>query len=122
MVPRSSPATRQNGHACAVEAYAHTAGPSRNDGAANFDDLLVLAQNYGATSGKWWATGDFDFNGAVDFDDLLNLAQHYGSGAIMTDSFQTDWTLAQSLVPEPTTLSAICSFAVIARRRRPKHI
>lgn len=93
-------------------------GDTNFDGQVNFDDLLTLAQGYGATGGKWWANGDFDFNGNVNFDDLLTLAQNYGTGAVLSDSFQTDWALAQSVVPEPATLFSACGFAATARRRR----
>src|SRR5262249_49852959 len=53
-------------------------GDANLDGVVNFDDLLLLAQHYGATTGSIWGDGDFDFNGKVDFTDLLTLAQNYG--------------------------------------------
>lgn len=54
------------------------AGDTNRDKKVDFDDLLVLAQNYGATSGRTYASGDLDYDGGVDFDDLLKLAQNYG--------------------------------------------
>src|SRR5690606_15831097 len=52
---------------------------ANHDRAVNFDDLLLVAQNYGRTSGVGFATGDFNYDGTVDFDDLLLLAQRYGA-------------------------------------------
>jgi hypothetical protein len=91
------------------------------DDDVDFDDLLGLAQHYGASTGGTWQTGDFTGEGAIDFDDLLQLAQTYGTGTALltTDDFQSDWSLARSLVPEPTTL-ALTSFALafaVPRRR-----
>ena len=55
------------------------AGDITRDGAVGFDDLLVLAANYGSTSSTF-AHGDLTGDGRVDFDDLLLLAGHYGNG------------------------------------------
>lgn len=52
------------------------------DGTINFDDLLTMAQNYGAATGKRWSQGDVNYDGGVTFDDLLTLAQQYGNSAI----------------------------------------
>lgn len=92
-------------------------GDSDFDGSVDFDDLVTLAQNYNAASGKWWASGDFDFNGRVNFEDLVALAQNYGHAS----SFENDWGLAQAVAntPEPTsTLALLSSAAVFARRGR----
>jgi hypothetical protein len=93
----------------------------------NFDDLLLLAQNYGGTS-KIWTHGDSDYNGTVNFDDLLALAQNYGStyltdGSIVVDAtmnanFQSDWAMALSVVPEPATLGLLGGAIVLLARRR----
>jgi subtilisin-like proprotein convertase family protein len=55
------------------------AGDVNRDRAVNFDDLLVIAQNYGQ-SGKVYTQGNVNYSadGAVGFDDLLILAQNYG--------------------------------------------
>lgn len=53
------------------------AGDATQDQAVNFDDLLILAQNYGQT-GRTFSQGDFNYDGRVNFDDLLVLAQTYG--------------------------------------------
>lgn len=52
-------------------------GDANHDAAVNFDDLLILSQNYGQT-GRLFADGDLDHDGDVGFSDLLILAQHYG--------------------------------------------
>jgi O-glycosyl hydrolase len=53
-------------------------GDATGDGNVNFDDLLVVAQNYGK-SNRRWRTGDFNGDNVVNFDDLLIVAQQYGS-------------------------------------------
>jgi hypothetical protein len=88
-------------------------GDASLDGFVNFNDLLVLAQNYGRTTGQIWTNGDFDGNGAVAFTDLLSLAQNY-QGA----SLQSDWTLAQAVVPEPTTVALLGACVLGLARRR----
>ncbi len=63
------------------------AADAGRDRAVNFDDLLIVAQNYGST-GKTFSQGNFDYDpaGKVDFDDLLILAQNYGSMLLVTHS------------------------------------
>jgi hypothetical protein len=99
---------------------------SNFDQAVNFNDLLVLAQNYNGTvlATEWWK-GNTNGDTLVDFSDLLALAQVYGqsvSGSLegtVTGSFEGDWYLAQSLVPEPTSLVALAGAgALLSRRRR----
>lgn len=101
-------------------------GDTNLDRDVDFDDLLVLAQNYGSTTAAY-EQGDTNYDNAVDFDDLLALAQNYGGtfaltglpeGWSPTGSFASDWALAQSIVPEPTMLSAMAGVALVARRRR----
>jgi hypothetical protein len=54
------------------------AADANRDRSVNFDDLVILAQNYGGT-GKTFSTGDFNDDGSVGFDDLVMLAQRYGT-------------------------------------------
>lgn len=56
------------------------AGDANRDRVVNFDDLLILAQNYGET-GNTLSHGNFNYDsqGRVDFDDLLLLAQKYST-------------------------------------------
>lgn len=49
-------------------------------GAVTFDDLLILASNYGL-SGRTAAQGDANGDGSVNFDDLLLLAQSFTASA-----------------------------------------
>jgi hypothetical protein len=54
------------------------AGDANHDGAVNFADLVILAQNYN-TSDKTFVEGDFNYDGRVTFDDLVLLAQRYNT-------------------------------------------
>ncbi len=99
------------------------AGDATLDNLVNFDDLLVLAQNY-ETTANVWQSGDFTHDSAVNFDDLLLVAQNYEFSGLSGDlsglfgsNFASDWTLARSLVPEPTSLSLLAAGALIRRRR-----
>lgn len=103
-------------------------GDANLDGGVNFDDLLILAQNYGTMASMDWFQGDFSYDRAVAFDDLLLLAQNYGQvlladGNLVVDSalagqFASDWALARSLVPEPAGLLLGVAAAGLCRRRR----
>jgi hypothetical protein len=93
----------------------------------NFNDLLVLAQNYNTGSSPSWSLGNFNGNESVGFDDLLLLAQNYNFGVALSgdemgllvgSGIADDWALAQSLVPEPTSLSLLAGLALVTRRRR----
>ncbi len=104
------------------------------DQSITFDDLLKLAQNYGldytgniGTTGVQWWLGDSNGDGLVNFDDLLALAQAYGSTVSligvntdmsMHNSFESDWQLALSIAPEPTSLAALAMGGLLIRRRR----
>ncbi len=59
------------------------AGDVNHDRAVNFDDLLVIAQNYGQ-SGLTFSQGNvsYDSGGVIDFDDLLLVAQHYDASLL----------------------------------------
>lgn len=87
-------------------------GDANLDFVVNFDDLLILAQSYGST-GTVWSTGDFNYDGVTNFDDLLKLAQNYGSPAAL----ESDWALAQSIVPEPVGLAAAMVWMSLAAQR-----
>ncbi|HEY7120281.1 MAG TPA: Ig-like domain-containing protein, partial [Tepidisphaeraceae bacterium] len=52
-------------------------GDANHDRSVDFNDLVVLAQNYNTTGGKTFDLGDFNYDGNVDFNDLVNLAQNY---------------------------------------------
>lgn len=93
------------------------AGDATLDQAVNFDDLLVVAQNYNLP-GRSWTTGDFDRDGSCKFEDLLILAQNYGFSSAVGGSFESEWALAQSLVPEPALLGVCPLAGTLLRRRR----
>ncbi len=103
-------------------------GDTNLDRTVNFDDLLRLAQNYNLGIGATWLRGDSNYDGAVSFDDLLSLAQNYGvtllaSGSVDVDqnlaaNFVSDWQLARSMVPEPTTIALFGMLGALSRRRR----
>ncbi len=113
--------------ATGVTVTAAIPGDANLDRQIDFSDLLALAQHYGQASGQSWPTGDFNYDGATEFTDLLILAQRYGTSAVtdptgidslLTSDFQSDWALAQSLVPEPSLALAVAAMSVTARRRR----
>jgi beta-glucanase (GH16 family) len=103
-----------------ASAFGTTRGDTNLDGAVDFNDLLVLAQHYGAIDTARWALGDFNGDSDVAFDDLLLMAQNYGAGALtdeLAPAFATDWALAQSLVPEPTMLGMLLGVLIPFMRR-----
>jgi hypothetical protein len=105
-------------------------GDATLDGTVDFNDLVKLAQNYGATVSQttesWWANGDFTYDGVVDFNDLVKLAQNYSTAlpaepvAGAPAGFQGDLAAAFAAVPEPGSLAALaaCGLAGLLRRRR----
>jgi hypothetical protein len=97
-------------------------GDANVDGRVSFDDLLIIAQQYGTTTGATWLDGDFDSSGSVEFDDLLTLAQHYGEPIPAALSvpvlIEQDWTRARSMVPEPVSVGAMIAAGLLVRRRR----
>ncbi len=91
-------------------------GDTNADGIVDFTDLLTLAQNYEQNSTLSYQVGDFNYDGVVNFTDLLMLAQNYSGGALAAES---DFALAQSMVPEPTTFGLIAvTMAAAAHRKR----
>jgi hypothetical protein len=53
-------------------------GDADRDRSVGFNDLVAVAQHYGAVSGGTLAGGDMDGDGAVGFSDLVTVAQNYG--------------------------------------------
>jgi hypothetical protein len=96
-------------------------GDANLDRQVDFDDLLILAQNYNTGGMPGWGVGNFDGSPSIGFDDLLLLAQHYGFGtaSLTTADFERDWALAWSLVPEPAALAGLLGTLALPRRRPP---
>jgi arabinogalactan endo-1,4-beta-galactosidase len=103
-------------------------GDADVDGDVDFADLVVLAQSYNTVGEATWQRGDFSYDGNIDFADLVVLAQHYGGNLGLSespggsDSFATDWALAQVLVPEPSALFIVAQAflpVMLRRRNRP---
>jgi hypothetical protein len=114
----------------ALTAALATPGDANLDGTVNFEDLLVLAQNYN-TAGKQWGSGDFNGDGLVNFDDLLLLSKNYNVS--LSDPVSTsDWgtltdvpaagsaaaatTLTGAAVSDPVPVRAKSRPAAVAKR------
>ena len=65
-------------------------GDADLDGEVEFDDFLVLSDNFGHSGG--WGQGDFDGNGEIDFSDFLALSANFGLAG----------STSAAAVPEPT--------------------
>jgi autotransporter-associated beta strand protein len=105
-------------------------GDANLSGGVDFNDLVALAQNYGAdfvanpTTDSWWFHGDFNYDGKVDFNDLVKLAQNYGS-ALPTQpipgapaGFEQDLAAAFAAVPEPGVVGLFGVALVVGLFRR----
>ena len=55
-------------------------GDANNDGSTDFQDFLILANNFGKEDAAF-ADGDFDGDGRVSFLDFLVLANNFGQTA-----------------------------------------
>lgn len=101
-------------------------GDDNDDGSVGFDDLIVLARNYGKINAMW-ADGDFDGDGKVDFADLIILARHYGQHAASTQltavelAARLQLSSAPAQLPEPSQmlLGVSALTLVITIRLRP---
>ena len=71
-----------------------------DDGVVGFDDLVVLAQNYGS-AGKTFSTGNVDYSadGLVDFNDLVILAQNYNNSLAAVAGVMTPPSPASIVTP-----------------------
>jgi hypothetical protein len=109
-----------------TSAFGTVRGDANLDQHVDFDDLLILAQNYGRAGTGAWSIGDFNGDSSVGFDDLLALAQNYGPTALAIGqvealgSFHPVWSSARALVPEPTC--ALASAALLACPRKRRHV
>jgi len=71
--------TSEFSHTIQVQ-QAQLPGDADGDGLVGFDDLVILARDYGKPG--TFAQGDFNGDGFVGFDDLVILARNYGRKAI----------------------------------------
>ena len=92
-------------------------GDADGDGKVDFADLVILARNYGKTSGVTWVDGDFNNDGSVGFDDLVIVARNYGKSVSLA---ATAAMFSASVVGAPPTSSAAALFDVsgLAHHRR----
>lgn len=98
-------------------------GDANVDKKVDFNDLVAVAQHYNQQTDATWALGSFNGDGKVDFNDLVLLAQNYNFSGLsdlssFSPSFAADWVLAQSLVPEPTSIALLVLAGAVVRRRR----
>ena len=97
-------------------------GDANADGKVGFEDLLILAQNYGKSPNEMFSDGDFNADGKVDFNDLLILAQNYGTGVTTGQAARfdpaSDVLSSPAPVPEPATPAVLALAAVALRRAR----
>jgi hypothetical protein len=90
------------------------AGDANRDRAVDFNDLVVLAQNYNSSTGdKIWADGDFSGDGNVDFADLVVLAQHYNTS--LSPPPQPAAAAAAAKVKPDRSIKAIFSVTQVSR-------
>jgi cyclophilin family peptidyl-prolyl cis-trans isomerase len=95
----------------------HLAADANRDRNVDFNDLVVLAQNYN-TSGKTWSTGDFTGDNKVDFNDLVQLAQNYGTTLPLPPAAAP---LASAAPVEQTSAArALFSTAPVIRPAKPQ--
>jgi glucose/arabinose dehydrogenase len=98
-------------------------GDANLDRIVNFDDLVLLAQNYNGRGG--WLSGDFTDDGAIDFADLVQLAQNYNTAGPAAGAFDAAFAadlaraFAEAAVPEPSALAAgVIGVGLLLTRRR----
>ena len=103
------------------------AGDANLDGAVDFNDFLVLQNNFNA-AGTRFDQGNFNYDGSTDFNDFLVLQNNFGqsitgvpvaisaSQVAALRAFAAD--PANTSVPEPTAFAALSLGGMILARRR----
>ncbi|HQY87954.1 MAG TPA: S8 family serine peptidase, partial [Tepidisphaeraceae bacterium] len=64
-------------------------GDFNNNGTVGFEDLLLVAQHYGQTTGGTFSIGDATYDGQINFSDLLIVAQSYDVSLAMNESMRS---------------------------------
>jgi hypothetical protein len=108
-----------------VEIKYTLAGDAILAGTVNFNDLLIVAQDFNKT-GEDWAGGNFIYNptGLVNFNDLLIVAQNFNKtltpAGSSSESVGSNISSLDDTVPEPgsITLMVGAGAGLLARRRR----
>jgi len=59
-------------------------GDANLDGVTDFEDFLILEENFGK-SDVWWEQGDFDGNNSVDAEDFTNLVNDLEVASLTAD-------------------------------------
>lgn len=65
-----------------IGAFEFLPADANYDGKVSFDDLVIVARNYGKSNATW-EQGDFDDDGKVDFSDLVIVARNYGKSDVI---------------------------------------
>jgi autotransporter-associated beta strand protein len=86
------------------------AGDANEDGKVDLNDLNIVLNNLGTTSGNW-TNGNFDGAPTIDLTDLNDVLNTLGSSSV---------ALSAAAAPEPTTLALLAGAIPLAvyRRRR----
>jgi hypothetical protein len=100
------------------------------DGVVDFNDLVILSQNYntsvaaasGGNADLAWQQGDMNDDGVVDFNDLVMLSQNYNSPPLAdtgtdTGTLTPDGTAAASTALATSTTTTSATSATVARRK-----
>jgi T5SS/PEP-CTERM-associated repeat protein len=101
-------------------------GDANVDGVVNFNDFVIVSQNFGSTGG--WVQGNFGTDAVVDFNDFVTFSQHFGQswgGATNLELTEEQMSAMQAFsmsigAPEPGTLGLLGMAALMLARRRRK--
>jgi hypothetical protein len=123
-------ATSSNAYATSEFAPAIAArrpADATGDGRVDFNDLVVLAQNYNGPAGQTWASGDFTGDGLSDFSDLVVLAQNYNTGPAAegaTAAMTLQQAMAAAFAPPPVVVAppAVAKTATPKRAAKPEAV